>query len=769
METEIIIVDPITKKVIRPEEVGFDYDPVQGDSNPGSNFAVDDIIGVTHNDVLDLEYSQTSNTITDSFTITEPTSYTSDDLKFGIQEIEAVQDYYQIENSTDYLVDQLSYYDNIQVAQGFEIKWDYAYFTGAKIYLDQVNLGPWGIYALDLLLVSAETSSPFEPNMSDILSSDINDPYNSANILPSSSIDNIHFYNFTDVVLSKGEYFIVANLSVVDTGDPGTYKHFAWHKKLGGDLGGNSFRKSYGSSSWTQIVNYDYNLIPQLLPSFSNGTAYKFTDPEVIDLRDNSNSVSSFSSSISTSGLHTITSNTSVQITLANPYTFKQTFSASSLFDVTNSTYWSYSATWNLTWSTSVVDISPYTNLDRNQLIYTPDDWHSSFTFYYNDTNTMPGSREVNGYELNLGSNDSAGNWLLITTSPNYLSNLELLDDTTPTERFLLGYWVGGATDSTGFVGSKVVANTLVQGDGSGTPYNETTGSLNYTLYDINGNIVPLKSSLPANLIYTDTTDYTLSGITQVSSGFYTPEIYFDPSASGSDLPGFWTAAVMWQNGTEVGFYSQRIIVQTQTELVLEWEEEPSNDIWITTDITRKGLDSILVRGSYYNISEPYTIGTKNLIPTAIVSYTVHNATWNKNDVFNDYAPDYNTSILIDANIDVGTYTIDFLGTGAFLENNSTSFTLTVFYELALVPEYTNYQTNYTNNVSYYLNLYDVTASANLSLDPDDMSVTINNGASYPLNSSIDYTFDYQASTEQWILNISTSTNSLDTGPYTVS
>ncbi|MCG3258203.1 MAG: hypothetical protein H7644_00490, partial [Candidatus Heimdallarchaeota archaeon] len=771
-ETEIIVVDPAIKKDIRPEEVGFPYTSQTQSGDTSDQFSTSDYLSVNDYDELNLTNFSDTGKINNSYSISGISDYTNDSLSYNITGIESIEDYYTIEDGWDGF-ETLKVNGYYSLAQEFEVKWDYAMFYDTQLYLsyDTPSFNSLDLYELDLFLVNA-SSVDGKPDMSKIIASCTGNSF-----IEGTTYNDIGFqsFDFPDVKLVVGSYFIVANLSVIDSDD--ALRHFIWLRNNdasdgGIDDGDTYFRHDGIPGVWSGTQTYDFTMINNLLPCDSDNSSTTFTSPDQINLYDNSDSITSNTASISSVGFHELVANTSVQITFNNSYTFAKTFSGNdvySAFNAANSSYWSYNIDWDINWTTPIIDISPYSNLDRYQVVYTPADWHDTiFTFYYNETNTLTSSRETTGYRVDLGANNSAGNWLLSTTSPNYLSDLELLDDTIPTERFLLGYWVGGATDSTGYVGSKIVANTLVQGDGAGTPYNETTGSLNYTLYDINGNIIPLKSSLPANLIYTDTTSYSLSGITQVSAGFYTPEIYFDPSASGSDLPGFWTAAVLWQNGTEVGFYSQRIVVQTQTELVLEWEEEPSNDNWITTDISRIGLDSILVRGSYYNISEPYTTGTKNIIPTATVSYTVYNATWNKNDVFNDYAPDYNTSILVDANIDVGTYTVDFLGTGAFLENNSTSFTLTVFYELSLIPEYTNYQTNYTNNVLYYLNLYDVTASSNLSLTPNDMNVTITNGTDFPLSTPVDYNFTHQASPEQWILNISTSTNDLYTGDYSV-
>lgn len=763
-----ITFDSVISQDIRPEEVGFDYTPIQDDSNSGDSFAVEDNLSVDHQFALNL--TEDSGTITNSYDLPTISDYTNTSLQYGITDMTAIKDYYPLESQTSggALREKLTWYESVALAQEFEVKWDYSMFYGAKILLNYILGFTTGIYELEILLVNASTTTPYGPNMSSVLSSDVNGPYDSTNTPPLGTSGNIRFFDFTDVLLEKGSYYIVANLTIIDNNDDSTYDHFAWDKYIVAPYDGKTFEMDNATRSWTQQNTYDLTLIPELLASDSNGLALTFSNPNTIDLQDNSAPITSLTSIIQEIGLHTLTANTSTQITFDNDYEFAKSFSASSIFQASNSSYWDYGIDWNISWYTPLLYITPYVNLDRYQLVNSPTDWHDTvFTFYYNDTNTLPGStRELAGFKVPLSGNYSAGNWILSTTSPNYLSDLVLMDDTTPTERYLLGYWIGTATQSIGHTGSKIVANTLVQSDGAGTPDNVTTGSLNYTLYDGYGNIIPNKGTLLDPLVYADTTSYTLAGITQVSAGFYTPEIYFDPSAYGTDEPGFWTAAVFWQNGTEVGFYSQRIVVQTQTQFDYVWEEEPTKANWITGDISREGLDSIIATGYYFNVSEPYTTGTRNPIPSATVSYNIFNGTWNRNsDLTYEGSAQYNTSILVD--FSVGTYTVEIAGTGAFLENNSTSFSLTVFYKLALNPEYTTTSTYYTDNVVFNLALHDVTGDTNLSYYTD-LNVTLYDGTSYEMVISTDFTFTHTGAPNEWVLDISTTTKSLDIGLYDV-
>jgi len=765
-----IIIETFIKQDIRPEEIGFPYTPVDDFSDTGSSFSAVDNLAVDHQ--FELNLTENGGEINNSYSLDSIVDYSATNIQYNITDITSIKDYYPVEATASAgQFENLKWFNYIAWAQEFEIEWDYAKFYGAKIFVGYMSQFNPGTYELELVLVSANTTTPFAPNATDRISVELDGPYDSTNLLPTSSINNIHYYDFTDVILEKGNYYIIANLSIIDYSDAGAKDYFVWAKHVLAPYEGKTFSMDDTTRAWTQQYNRDLTLIPELLPSDASGVPITFTNPNEIDLKDNGTSITSLTQSISGMGTHVLTSNTSINIDFDNNYEFAKTYGASSIIYATNSSYWDYGIEWNLTWSTPYLGLGDYTNLDRYQIIYTPSDWHDTvFEIYYNDTNTMTSSRVVDGYRLTLNANNnSAGSWILQTTSPNYVNQVELYEDAIKTERFYLGFWTANSTHSVGHVGSNVTAQTLVKGGGGGTPYDETTGSLNYTLYDINGLIIPNKGTLTGSTVYIDLTSYTLAGITNTSAGYFDPTITFDPSNSGTDLPGFWTASVFWKNGTEAGFYSLRIVVQTQTVFDTEWEEMPGSDNWITSDITRKGLDSIGIRTYYYNTSEPYTTGTRHIIPDATVSYDFHNASWSDTGSLNDYAPLYNLSYNLAANVAVGVYTFDLLATGAFLENLTASFDVTVFYELSINPKYSIYQTNYTNNAIYYLALFDGTASVNLSKSPNDMIVEVSNVTdSFVLTSPIDYTFTYQASTEQWKLDLSTSTNNLFTGTYSV-
>ncbi len=764
-----ITIETFIKQDIRPDEIGFPYTPVDDFSDTGSSFTAADNLAVDHQ--FELNLTENGGEINNSYSLDAISDYSSTNLQYNITDITSIKDYYPVESTaTAGQFENLQWFNYVGWAQQFEVEWDYAKFYGAKILVNYINLFNPGTYELELILVSANTTTPFAPNSTDIISTELSGPYDSVNLLPTSTINNINYYDFTDVVLEKGSYYIIANLSIIDFSDIGTKDYFVWAKNVLAPYEGKTFSMDNNTRSWSEQSNRDLTLIPELLPSDVSGLPITFTNPDEVDMQDNSVSITSTTQSISGVGTHALTSNTSVNIDFNNNYEFAKNYNAASIIYATNSSFWDYGIEWNLTWSTPYLDLGDYINLDRYQVIYAPSDWHDTvFAIYYNDTNTMTSSRVADGYRLTLNANNnSAGLWILQTTSPNYVNQLELYEGAIETERFFLGFWTANSTHSVGHVGSNVTAETLVKG-GGGTPYDETTGSLNYTLYDINGQIIPNKGTLAGSTIYTDLTSYTLAGITNTSAGYFDPTITLDPSNSGTDLPGFWTASVFWKNGTEAGFYSLRLVVQTQTVFDTEWEEMPGNNNWITSDITRKGLDSIDIRTYYYNVSEPYTTGTRHIIPDATVSYDFHNGSWSDIGSLNDYAPLYNLSYNLAANVAVGVYTFDLLATGAFLENLTASFDVTVFYELSINPQYSSYQTNYTNNAIYLLALFDETASVNLSTSPNDMIVEVTNVTdSFVLTSPADYTFTYQASTEQWELDISTTTNSLFIGTYTV-
>jgi len=119
----------------------------------------------------------------------------------------------------------------------------------------------------------------------------------------------------------------------------------------------------------------------------------------------------------------------------------------------------------------------------------------------------------------------------------------------------------------------------------------------------------------------------------------------------------------------------------------------------------------------------------------------------------------------------VGIYDITLISTGAFLENHTTNFDVTVFYKLSVDPFVSqDYTTNYTNNGVFFMYLFDDSAVNNISTPPDDLIVEISNATvAYNLSQGIDYTFTYQGAIKQtWKLNINTTTYNLAIGSYDV-
>ena len=157
------------------------------------------------------------------------------------------------------------------------------------------------------------------------------------------------------------------------------------------------------------------------------------------------------------------------------------------------------------------------------------------------------------------------------TYSPNYLYDYILSDDLIETNEFSLGYWETNITHAIGYNGSIINAEIFVKDSAFS---DVLTGSVNFTLYDPNGEIIPIKiESDYTSISFTDVTSYTILETTQVSAGRYSLTTAFDPSINGTDIEGYWTAVFLWENGTESGFYSFRIYVSKSTRASFNWEE----------------------------------------------------------------------------------------------------------------------------------------------------------------------------------------------------
>ncbi|UJG44859.1 MAG: hypothetical protein K9W46_06660 [Candidatus Heimdallarchaeum endolithica] len=483
----------------------------------------------------------------------------------------------------------------------------------------------------------------------------------------------------------------------------------------------------------------------------------EITDPKTIDLSDNGIRINSTNEKITGNfvGTYKITSNTSVSLDMNTYYNFYDSYTAVSSFEASNSSFNSHSINWEITWSSNSIDTT-YTLTSRIQSLVVRDDWNDSFNWLYNGTSSFSSSRVGNKYTCTIGTNTSAGDWKITTTSPNHIYSVSLSEDGIETDRFYLGNWSTDQTNVYGHNGSQVDFETVISGN-NGSVYNETTGTLNITLFDPNGNVLPNKGNLTTidpKYIFNDVTAYTKAGLGFSSPGLVKDNIIIDPS-NGTDLPGFWTAVVFWNNGTEVGFYTKRIIVQSQTFFTAEWETEPSSGVWTNSNIARKSGDTIRINTTFYNISEPFFSGLGTPIPDARVTYTTE---WGSSDNLTDYHPIYNGTISVSTG--VGVYLISLVATGAFVENQTNNFTVSVFYESNIDPDYLSYTTNYTNDAIFKFDFQDVTGST--SMLPDDLIVRINGSV---LNPSF---YSYADNGGKVKVTINTSSASLNPGYWEV-
>ncbi len=753
---------PISNDV-RPEEnskIG-EYQPIQHVSGNGNNFSVQDNLNVHHSASVDIKEntSDTGYNFVGNYSISNIDGYSASDMTYNITEITATVDYYPIEKQGNGK-DTLSNDEYEAMAQAFEVKWDYAKFYGAKMFLtyDGGFSDSLGSYELELFLVNASTDSDQHPNMTDILSNCTSNPFKQGSTY---SDTGMQFFDFQDVILPKGLYYIVANLSVIDTAE--TDKHFQWERYKYGDDGGKTWIRNAGSSIWNKkdsINSYDYTLEPYLLPSNSTGAALSFNDPKQINLEDNGTSINSYNDHISGIGTHYLSSNTSVSLKFNNSYNFIKVYPVTeinSTFIASNSSFNAYDINWNITWSSDSFDYSSYNSLNRTQLVITPSDWSSTFSFYYNETNSISGTRTEDGYLMYLLSNNSAANWRLSTSSPNHIYSLNLYNESTETDRYFLGYWTTDGSKAYGHSGSTITFHTLIRGN-NGSIYNDSNGVVNITLFDSSGNIVPFKGNMTvinSSFIFNDNTNYTKANIPLSSSGLCIDNLTFDPS-NNTDKAGFWTALVLWHNGTETGIYSQRIVVQTRTAFHAEWETTPGSGVWTTSDISRKSGDTINIRATYYNISEPFFSGSGNDIPHAYVNYSV---SWGDNGSFNNHHPEYNQTILVTKG--VGTYSVNIVASGAFIENASLSFSFDVFYESKITPVNSEFTTNYSRDAIFKFAFLNVTGS-NSEMFPDDLQVSANGSSVNPSS------FIYINDSGKVKLTINTSKASLDVGYWQI-
>ncbi len=684
----------------------YSYTPVLTSNGTGDDFFVSDDLQVKHGINLSLN---SDNSYTDSYTISEITDYTVDSSQYNISSLSATSyfDYQQ----TIHNKDEIPSSSVIRIAQSFDVTWPAAIFSGAKIYL--IIKTAIGGDELDLFLVNSSISDG-KPDMSSVLSSAIDGPFNSSNPITESTTGNVVYYSFSDVTLSTGKYYLVANASSYDANDG---DGFNWRGQQG-SVYGDSY--THDGTAWSSIVNKDYVLAPELTPAYENGTVMRFTDPAEIQLRDNGIDITSFNQMISGIGVHDITSNTSVNIQMNNDYSFSRTLVGQSTYSVLNSSFYDYSVSWSINWFTPLVDIMQYSGHTRTQTITIPEGWNNlSHSFFINDSVPISSSIQSSTHTLDLdillnGNNYFESDFVFYSTSRNHI-----FDSSISAEIFNLGYWTTNTSHAIGHYGSDIDSSITVRED---IITDILTGELNFTIYSPNGQIVPMKTNLDSNISFVDTTSYSQLISSQSSPGVYSTVTSFDPSVYGSDLEGLWTVSYEWSNGTAVGFFAKTITVVKPTFLELEWEESVGSDIWInnsSSEISRISGENIRVRVNYLNISDPYFVGNGTPITAATVTFTT---SWLDSGSIDYNVSSYETTIA--TNAPEGLSTIQIFASGNYLQNHTTQFSLRILHVFRINSIQTIGEVTYTNPANFRLELVDL-SNASVQIYPDELTIIL--------------------------------------------
>ncbi len=733
--------------------IHFSYIPIDDINGSGDSFTVNDNLQVYHPFSLELD---SDNGRSDSYTISTITDYSVESLEYDME----------ITSKTDFFIQQTAHNkdeilgsNTIRVAQGFNVPWTYGVFTGARIYL--IIDTAIGADEIEMFVVS-ENVTDGTPDLSNILSIEIDGPYNSTNPITESTPSNTVFYNFTDTILSSGDYYVVINITNYDASNN---DGFNWRGQQG-----SIYADSYvhDGSSWS-LENKDFILAPELMPSYSDGSPLIFADPTDISLEDNGTPITSLTQTISSTGSHTITADTSVQISLNNSYSFSRQFSSLSNYQISNSSFGDYSVNWFVDWFIPQVSIVPYENPIRFQNFYTPNDWNdTSFEFMINDSIPLSGMKISTGYvcylENILSSNlYSSGDITLQTSTPNYLFGYSISDELTETDTFNLGYWTTDGNNATGYEGSVIDAQVLIKD----TSYSDiTTGELNFTIFNTSGEIIPLKAGLPSNLSYVDNHSYSILSSSQISSGVYQLNTSFDPSVYGTDIAGSWTVMLHWVNGTEVGFVSKQIHVKIATTANFEWEISPGSDMWTSdnlTQVSRINGESLRVRAGYFTTSEPYFSGIGVPITDANVSYY---ASWLSSGTLDYETQYYEASIIID--VIGGEYSIDLVASRILYSTYTIDFPILVLHQFSISAILSEYHINFLDNIDIRFSLVDI-SNMSTPILPDSITLLLNGTAisssdySYGLeNNFLEVSLDIQnlnLEISYYELNISASKN----------
>jgi hypothetical protein len=237
----------------------------------------------------------------------------------------------------------------------------------------------------------------------------------------------------------------------------------------------------------------------------------------------------------------------------------------------------------------------------------------------------------------------------------------------------------------------------------------------------------------------------------------YSVSTYFDPSINKSDIAGYWTVSSLWQNGTEVGYFSRKIIVQKPTSARFKWEISPESNVWTNnTDllITRINGENIRLNVTYYDISEPFFNESGQVISVASVFY---DANWGVTDLLNFQTSFYNGSIATIA--PAGNYIVQLTTIGLFLEEQTVHFDLRLLHQFRINPHQTEYTINYTNEAIITFNLEDESNNDSF-VEPDELIIHLNNS---PIQSQY---YTLIVSNDMCKITIDTNLLDLSTGNY---
>jgi hypothetical protein len=233
-----------------------DYTPVESVSGLGNDLTVTDELSVYHPLTLSLD---DSNGRSDAYSITSVPSYNADSLNYNVS-ISANRDFYPVRITGNKESFEL-YSGRTRLAQSFTVPWDYAVFYGAELKLG-VTGATLGSDQIELYLVKANGSG--EPNMLDVRSFCSDAPFNDSN---PPTLDIMTFFDFFDVVIEGGKYYLVVELTIIDDNND---EFFWWNHQ--GDSISDSYE--YNGFSWSLLPTppaKDLPLSPELMQSDAIG------------------------------------------------------------------------------------------------------------------------------------------------------------------------------------------------------------------------------------------------------------------------------------------------------------------------------------------------------------------------------------------------------------------------------------------------------------------------------------------------------------------